>query len=104
AQSEAEWVDYEAAGCAGPKEIEERIVHLLRVVDLEETIFELGLRSPVDSELGLAERVLDARKQMREHLDSQGIGEWVERFDPARYIRNATLAENLLFGTPVGRV
>jgi putative ABC transport system ATP-binding protein len=31
---EAEWVDYEAAGCAGPKEIEERIVHLLRVVDL----------------------------------------------------------------------
>jgi putative ABC transport system ATP-binding protein len=27
----------------------------------------------------------------------------VERFDPSRYNRNATLAENLLFGTPVGR-
>jgi hypothetical protein len=26
----------------------------------------------------------------------------VEQFDPARYNRNATLAENLLFGTPVG--
>jgi len=101
---EAEWVDYECAGYAGPKEIEERIVHLLRVVDLEETMFELGLRSPVDSELGLAERVLDARRQMQERLESLGIRDWVEGFDPARYNRNATVAENLLFGTPVGRV
>jgi len=101
---EADWVDYEGAGCAGPKEIEERIVHLLRVVDLEETIFELGLRSPVDSELGVAERVLDARRQMRERLESLGIRDWVEGFDRERYNRNATVAENLLFGTPVGRV
>src|SRR6185436_9854908 len=105
---EAEWVDYEAAGCAGPKEIEERIVHLMRVVDLEESIFELGLRSPVDAELGpnlnLPERVLDARRQMRERLESLGIRDWVESFDPERYNRNATVAENLLFGTPVGRV
>jgi ABC-type thiamine transport system ATPase subunit len=28
---------------------------------------------------------------------------WVEQFDVARYNRNATLAENLLFGTPIGR-
>ena len=41
---------------------------------------------------------------MRERLDSLGIRDWVEGFDPARYNRNATLAENLLFGTPVGRV
>ena len=27
----------------------------------------------------------------------------MERFDPKKYNRNATLAENLLFGTPVGR-
>jgi len=105
---EAEWVDYEAAGCSGPKEIEERIVHLLGVVDLEETIFELGLRSPVDAGLGsnanVSERVLDARRQMRERLESLGIRDWVEAFDLERYNRNATVAENLLFGTPVGRV
>ncbi len=40
---------------------------------------------------------------MRERLESLGIKDWVERFDPAQYNRNATLAENLLFGTPVGR-
>ncbi len=103
---DAEWIDYEAAGCAGPEEIEARILELLRVVDLEETIFELGLRSPADVSRNpdVAERVLDARGRMRERLASLGIKDWVERWDPAHYNRNATLAENLLFGTPVGRV
>jgi putative ABC transport system ATP-binding protein len=101
---EADWIDYECAGSTGPEDIEERIVELLRVVDLEETIFELGLRSPADGAHGVAERVLEARRQMRERLDSLGIRDWVERFDPAAYNRNATVAENLLFGTPVGRV
>jgi ABC-type iron transport system FetAB ATPase subunit len=40
---------------------------------------------------------------MRERLAALRIADWVERFDIARYNRNATLAENLLFGTPVGR-
>ena len=40
---------------------------------------------------------------MRERLESLGIHDWVERFDPDKYVRNATLAENLLFGTPVGK-
>ena len=30
--------------------------------------------------------------------------ELVEQFDVSRYNRNATMAENLLFGTPVGKV
>jgi putative ABC transport system ATP-binding protein len=100
---EADWIDYECAGCTGPQDIEERIVELLQVVDLEETIFELGLRSPADGAHGVAERVLEARRQMRERLGSLGISDWIERFDPALYNRNATVAENLLFGTPVGR-
>jgi len=102
---EADWIDYEAAGCKGPEEIEARILELLRVVDLEETIFELGLRSPADvaGNPEVAERVLGARGRMRERLESLGIQDRVERWDPAEYNRNATLAENLLFGTPVGR-
>jgi putative ABC transport system ATP-binding protein len=101
---EADWIDYEAAGCSGPEQIEERIVELLRVVDLEEGMFELGLRSRAQAGGDVAERVLEARKHMRERLESLGVKDWVERFDPAQYNRNATLAENLLFGTPVGRV
>ena len=101
----ADWIDYEGAGVADAEEMERRIVELMGVVDLEETIFELGLRSPADTARNdsVAERVLGARRSMRERLASLGIQEWVERFDPERYNRNATLAENLLFGTPVGR-
>ena len=40
---------------------------------------------------------------MRERLNQPGIQGLVEQFDAARYNRNATLAENLLFGTPVGK-
>jgi ABC-type ATPase involved in cell division len=82
-----------------------RIVELLSTVDLQETIFELGLRSAADTQRNpqLAERVLDARARMRERLESLGIQDWVERFDADKYNRNATLAENLLFGTPVGK-
>jgi putative ABC transport system ATP-binding protein len=102
---EADWIDYEAAGCSGPEDCENRIIELLRVVDLDETIFELGLRTRAQQQNGdIAPRVLEARRHMRERLQSLGIQEWVERFDPAQYNRNATLAENLLFGTPVGRV
>jgi len=101
----AEWVDYKAAGVEGPDEMEGRILEVLHAVDLDEAIFELGLRSAIDESHGeaLRERVLGAREAMRERLQSLGIQDWVERFDPAHYNRNATLAENLLFGTPVGR-
>ena len=102
----ADWIDYEAAGCAGRRRSRSASCDLLHVVDLEETIFELGLRSagrPASAARARRERVLDARRQMRERLESLGIRDWVERFDPERYNRNATVAENLLFGTPVGR-
>lgn len=102
---DSDWIDYAAAGVSGAQEMETRIVEVLQVVDLQETIFELGLRSAVASERSadLGASVLRARRALHAELDSLGIGEWVERFDAARYNRNATLAENLLFGTPIGR-
>jgi len=105
----ADWIDYSAAGVANAEAMDARIVELMHVVDLEETIFELGLRSSADPKGNaaripqLAERVLHARGRMRERLESLGIQDWVERFDAQKYLRNATVAENLLFGTPVGR-
>src|SRR5688572_25719164 len=101
---EADWIDYQSAGCAGAEEMENRILELLSVVDLEETIFELGLRSRAPAGVSHGDSVLEARRHMRERLESLGIKDWVERWDPAEYNRNATLAENLLFGAPLGRV
>lgn len=101
----ADWVDYAAAGVSGPEALEARLVEVLRVVDLEETIFELGLRTAVDPARRpqLVEGALAARAAIRDRMAAPGIQALVEHFDPERFNRNATLAENLLFGTPVGR-
>jgi|CXWL01.1.fsa_nt_gi putative ABC transport system ATP-binding protein len=101
----ADWTDYQAAGAANPGELDARIVEVLKVVELEETIFELGLRSSVDAtnHPGLAENALRARDAIRGRLAGPGMQGLVEQFDADRYNRNATLAENLLFGTPIGK-
>ena len=102
---QADWIDYEAAGVSGAEEMDARILEVLKAVDLEEAIFEVGLKSVVTAgqNPGIAESVLRARDTMRERMNQPGISELVERFDLARFNRNATLAENLLFGTPVGK-
>ena len=102
---EAEWLDYEAAGVGGSAEMDARILEIIKTVDLEETVFEIGLRSAVGAVRtpGLEENILHARDTMRERLGRPELMELVERFDPQLYNRNATMAENLLFGTPVGR-
>ena len=101
----ADWIDYAAAGAANPQELEARVLEVLQVVDLEEHIFELGLRSAADPAKveELRDKLLGARAAMHERLAAAGTQGWVEPFDPARYNRNATLAENLLFGAPVGK-
>jgi len=102
----AQWLDYAAAGVDGPDDMEERILEILRTVDLEETLFEIGLKSAVSAvhSPGLADDILRARETMRDRLSHPELIDLVERFDIARYNRNATMAENLLFGTPVGKV
>ena len=101
----ADWVDYQAAGASGPDELDARIAEILRVVELEESIFELGLRSSLDGKRhsGIADAVLRARLEMRARLAAPDMQGLVEQFDPEKYNRNATLAENLLFGTPIGK-
>jgi putative ABC transport system ATP-binding protein len=101
----ADWTDYQAAGASSPADMDTLIAETLKTVELEETIFELGLRSAVDaaSHPGLAESVLRARDAIRARLAAPGMQGLVEQFDAERYNRNATLAENLLFGTPIGK-
>ena len=52
----------------------------------------------------MAERFLEARAAIHRRLQEPDVAHLVEQFDPARYNRNMTVAENLLFGTPRGAV
>ncbi len=103
---DAQWLDYGAAGVSDAAGMEARLLEILKVVDLEEALFEIGLKSAVGLAGGpdVEKSILLARDSMRERLNQPDLMELVEQFDELRYNRNATMAENLLFGTPVGRV
>ncbi|MFQ5972467.1 MAG: ABC transporter transmembrane domain-containing protein [Alphaproteobacteria bacterium] len=100
----ADWVDLAAVGVEDGAELFDRMVEALDVVDLSEDAYHMGLRGTVDptNRPGIAESVLAARHAVRERLNDPAYQPLVEPFDRELYNTNATVAENLLFGSPVG--
>ncbi len=98
----ADWTDYAAAGAADRAALEKRAIEILELVDMAEDIYALGLRASIDPKVRpeLAQAIVQVRGKLREKLDREGQGALVEPFDAERYNENATLGENLLFGTP----
>ncbi len=103
---DADWIDYESAGVADAEELAFRVAEVLAELGFEEDVYTFGLRGRVDPEANAetAARLLEARKALSRRLISDGITQLVETYDPERYNTNATVAENLLFGTPIGPV
>lgn len=100
-----EWTDYAAAGTDGPEALAQRALDVLDMVELTNDVYQFGLRGTIDpdSEPETADAVLRARTRLRERLDAdETASHLVERFDPFQYNTNATVGENLLFGSPVG--
>ncbi|HZH25829.1 MAG TPA: ABC transporter ATP-binding protein [Azospirillaceae bacterium] len=99
----ADWVDYKAAGCSSPAELEQRLLDVLDTVDLTADVYALGLHGRIDPvrHPDAAKRILEARAAVQAHLEEPALAQLVERFDPGRYNTNASVAENLLFGSPI---
>jgi putative ABC transport system ATP-binding protein len=102
--SDADWIDYAAAGIEDPSEIASAVTHVLQLVRLDRDVYHMGLRGTIDPDARpeLAASILKARHAMGERLQDPRLGRLVEVFDPEQYNSNATLAENLLFGSPIG--
>lgn len=100
----SDWIDYKAAGAQGPYDIDNQIAAILDVVDLREDVYQLGLRDSInpDENAPLVQNILQARKALHEMVREEGVASLVEPFDPSAYNHNATVSENLLFGTAVG--
>ena len=100
----ANWVDYDAVGAADDHQLLTRIFDTLQLVSLDGDIYSLGLRGSIDptTQKDLAQQFLTARTEFHSRLTDPEIAALVEGFDPDKYNENATLGENLLFGTPVG--
>ncbi|MBT3930760.1 MAG: ATP-binding cassette domain-containing protein [Rhodospirillaceae bacterium] len=100
----ADWVDFETAGVKDLDELSTRLVQVLDIVEMSEDIYNLGLRGTVDPDRrrDIAESALKARAGLTERLSEPEYEGLVEKFDRSRYNTNASVAENLLFGTTVG--
>ena len=100
----ADWVDYESAGVSDRDGLMQRISEVLARLDFEEDVYGLGLRGRLDpaAQRELADRLLEARKALAGRLVTDDITKLVETYDLARYNSNASVAENVLFGTPIG--
>ncbi|MEP4885113.1 MAG: ABC transporter transmembrane domain-containing protein [Alphaproteobacteria bacterium] len=100
----ADWVDFEAAGVENMDELFTRLIQVLDIVEMSDDIYNLGLRGTIDPDRrqDIAEAALKARAGLTERLSEPEYAGLVEKFDRSRYNTNASVAENLLFGTTVG--
>jgi putative ABC transport system ATP-binding protein len=102
----ADWIDYESAGVADAEGLAQRVGELLAGLDFADDVYNFGLRWRIDpaADPELAARLIEARRALGRRLADDGITHLVETYDVERYNTNATVAENLLFGTPIGPV
>ncbi len=100
--TEADWVDYAAAGVEDADGLQAKMIETLSLVAMEDDLYRLGLTGTIDPQErpAVAEGILQARAALLDRLAQEGSSDLVVRFDPEHYNPNATLAENLLFGTP----
>lgn len=98
---DADWTDYAAAGVKNQDELRAVAIDALRAAAFDEDVYQIGMRGTIDPERHpeVAARVLEARRAFRSRLSDGALADLVESWDPARYNSNATVAENLMFGT-----
>lgn len=99
-----DWIDYAAAGATGPDDLYHSVATALDSVFLTKDILELALRSNVEpaAHPELTAHIVSLRQTLREELDKAGLSNLVVPFELDRYNVEATVGENLLFGTAIG--
>ena len=97
----SDWVDYNAAGATGPEDLLKAIRPVLDAVLISQDILDLALRSNVNTSVhvALADRIVELRASLRERLKDENLDTIVVPFDFDAYNAQATVGENLLFGT-----
>ncbi len=102
--AEGDWVDYSAFGPEGAAAFKTRLHRVLGITGLLTDVREFGLQGRVDplARPDIVSLVLETRRAVRPFLSTPGLAAYVEPFAVDRFNTQSTLAENLLFGTPVG--
>ncbi|MBT7266093.1 MAG: ATP-binding cassette domain-containing protein [Rhodospirillaceae bacterium] len=101
---QADWIDLSQVGADSQEILTQKEIYYLSQVGLEDDIYQIGLRQTIDQNdrHELAGKILESRSVLRQRLDDAHISNFVESFDQEKFNSNASVAENILFGTPVG--
>ena len=99
----ADWVDFARMGIDNKEEFEQRASRVLKVVQLEDDVFHMGLReiANIEQHPELAEHILLVRQHLASELAKEAHSDLLESFDPQQYNTNLSVAENVLFGSPL---
>lgn len=99
----SEWIDYASspAGDDRPENLIQAILAVLDSVELSQDILEFALRSSIDplTDLHLAARIVELRHVLRAELEKENLSGLIAPFELESYNSEATVGENLLFGT-----
>ena len=96
--TEADWIDYAAAGVGNVDELRAAMVGVLTIVEMEDDLFRWGLQEIVQPDVENGPRILRAREAVAKRLAGEELSMLVDGFDADSYNSNASIAENLRFG------
>lgn len=97
-----EWVKgIDNSSC--PETLNNRLLDLIKQLGMQDDLYNFGIRSIIHENqcYKLESRILEARYEFRTNLDHEEVTRLIETFDWDQYNSNASVAENLLFGTPL---
>ncbi len=98
-----DWIDYQSspAGSEDPEHFLKSMLAVLDTVQLSSDVLEFALRSSIDplTDLHLAARIVELRRALRSELERENLSGLIVPFEPDSYNTEATVGENILFGT-----
>lgn len=96
---DADWIDYEAIGCRDHEDLDRHIDTVLRITGLDADALDWGIRRLVcELDEASAKQLLIARDQTRRLMIESHLTDVIESFDADRFMENASILENVVFG------
>ncbi|RCW82303.1 ABC transporter ATP-binding protein [Phyllobacterium bourgognense] len=97
----SDWVDYVSAGVTGPDDLFKVVRPVLDAVLISQDILDMALRSTVviETHADLTDRIVEVRQALRKRLKKEDLDDLVVPFKLDEYNPQATVGENLLFGS-----
>ena len=97
----SDWVDYASAGVTGPDDLFKVVRPVLDAVLISQDILDMALRSTVNTaaHADLTDRIVELRQALRKRLKKEDLDDLVVPFKLNAYNAQATVGENLLFGS-----